>query len=175
MEGNPHLAKQYAAIEKVKDVLGAEVRALRREFSENTALLEGLTEQLNRLENGLQDDPQAHIRHLAVPVVTAHMRFERAAQTWAAISLSLLLFVIVGLMLFGSHYLGAGLVVTMILFVGIESVLRGAFVETVATITTLLAIVSALIFVLHFWYWILIFLFFVTAIFLMAQRLRELK
>jgi hypothetical protein len=110
-----------------------------------------------------------------VPVKATRMRFERAAQTWAAISLSLLLFAIVALMLFSPHYLGAGLAVITILFLVVESVLRGAFVETVATITTLLAIVSAVILVFHFWYWILIALLLATAIFLMAQRLRELE
>jgi len=175
MEGNPHLAKQYAALEKVKDTLGAEVRALRRESSENTALLQGLTERLERLRQGIQDDPQAHIRHLAVPVKATRMRYERAAQTWAAISLSLLLLTVAALMVFTPTYLGVGLAVATILFLVVESILRGAFVETVATITTLLAIVSAVILVFHFWYWILIALLLATAIFLMAQRLRELE
>jgi len=175
MEGNPHLAKQYAALEKLKDTLGAEVRAMRREFSENSALLDGLTKRLERLRQGIQDDPQAHIRHLAAPVVAAQMRFERAAQTWAAISLSLLLFTIVVLMLFTPTYLGTGLAIATILFLVVESILRGAFVETVAVITTLLAILSAVILFFHFWYWILIALLLATAIFLMAQRLRELE
>lgn len=175
MEGNPHLAKQYAALEKAKDALGAEVRALRREFSENAALLDGLSNRLERLRLGIPDDPQAHIRHLAAPVVAAQMRFERAAQAWAAISLSLLLLTIAALMVFSPAYLGAGLAVATILFLVIESILRGAFVETVAVITTLLAVISAVILLLHFWYWILIALLLGTAIFLMAQRLRELE
>ncbi len=175
MEGNPHLAKQYAALEKVKDALGAEVHALRREFSENTAMLDGLTRRLERFRQGIQDDPQVHIRHLAVPVRAARMRFERAAQAWAAISLSLLLFTIVGLMLVTPQYLGVGMAVITILFLVVESILRGAFVETVAVITTLLAILSALILLFHFWHWILIALLLATAIFLMAQRLRELE
>lgn len=61
------------------------------------------------------------------------------------------------------------------LFVVIESILRGAFVETVAAITTLLAITSTAILLFHFWYWILIALLLATAVFLMAQRLRELE
>jgi hypothetical protein len=175
MEGNPHLARQYAALEKQKDALGAEVRALRREFSENNALLQGLTERLERFRQGFLDDPQVHIRHLAAPVVAAQMRFERAAQTWAAISLSLLLFAIVGLMLFSPNYLGAGLAVITLLFLVVESILRGAFIQTVTVITALLAVLSAVILLFHFWYWILIALLLATAIFLMAQRLRELE
>ena len=48
MEGNPHLAKQYAALEKEIDAFSNEVHALRREHSENTALLQGLTRRLER-------------------------------------------------------------------------------------------------------------------------------
>lgn len=175
MEGNPHLARQYAALEKAKEALRAEVRALRREFSENAALLESLTNRLERLRQGVQDDPQAHIHRLAAPVPPAQIRFERAAQTWAAISLSLLLFTIAGLMIFSPAYLGAGLLVTTLLFVVIESILRGAFVETVTVVTTLLAVVSAVILVFHFWYWILVALLLAAAVFLLAQRLREMR
>ncbi len=175
MEGNPHLAKQHAALERQKDTLAAEVRALRREYSENTALLQGLTTRLERLRQNLQDDPRAHIRHLAEPVKAARMRFERAAQTWAAVSLSFLLFGIVLLMLLTPKFLAPGLAVMTLLFIVIESVLRGAFIHTVAVITTLLAMIGALILFFHFWYWILIGLLLVTAIFLMAQRLRELE
>jgi hypothetical protein len=175
LEGNPHLAKQYAVLEKQKDVLGAEVRALRREYSENLALFQGLSGRLERQKLGLQDDPRAHVRHLAEPVKAARMRFVRAAQTWAAISLSLLLFAVVGLMLFAHHYLGVGLAIITILFLVVESILRGAFVQTVTVITIVLAILSALILVIHFWYWILVVLLLATAVFLMAQRLRELE
>ncbi|PIZ25687.1 MAG: hypothetical protein COY47_04550, partial [Chloroflexi bacterium CG_4_10_14_0_8_um_filter_57_5] len=49
MEGNPHLAKQHAALGKTLSALADEVKGLRRERSENTALLQGLTQQLERL------------------------------------------------------------------------------------------------------------------------------
>ncbi len=118
MEGNPHLARQYAALEKEIAAFSNEVHALRREYSENTALLQGLTRRLERMRLGMQDDPHAHIRHLAVPDdPTRVLRFDRAAETWAAVSLSLLLFVIVGLIFFTPHYLWAGLAIVLILFV----------------------------------------------------------
>jgi len=173
MEGNPHLAKQHAALEKKMAVMAEEVRGLRREYSENSALMESLTERLERQRRGLQDDPRAHIRHLAMPVRATMMRFDRAAETWAAISLSLLLFGIVALLL-TSQYIGAGLAVIMILFVVIESILRGAFVQTVATITALLAVIAGIILVFHFWHWIIIGVLLAIAAFLLLQRLREL-
>jgi hypothetical protein len=175
MEGNPHLAKQYASLGKQKDLVKAEVRALRREHFENAALLQGLTERLDRLKQRMQDDLHAHIRHMAIPVKTTRMRFHNATQTWAAISQSLLLFGIVILMVLSPNYLLAGLLILTMLMVVVESMLRGAFVQTVGNITTMLAIVGAVILVFHFWYWIVVAILLATAIFLMAQRLREIE
>jgi hypothetical protein len=174
MEGNPHLAKQYVLFARVVSDLATEVRGLRRERNENTALLEGLTENLDRLQTGIEEDARAHIRHLATPAKTKQVRFERAAETWAAISLSLL-FVAVGLLIFLTpQFVGVGLLVLLAIFVLIESVLRGALVETVARITVLLAMVSALILFITFWRLILVVTLVGVGLFLLFQRVREL-
>lgn len=175
MGDNPHLAKQYVALEKAIAVLADEVKGLRRERAENMALLQGLTQRLERMKAGEQDDPHAHIHHLAAPVKTTQMlRFDRAAETWAAISLSLLLFAIVALIFFAPKYLWVGLAIMMILFVVAESILRGAFIQTVARITLILAMIAALILLFHFWKWILVGVLLAMGISLMFQRLREL-
>jgi hypothetical protein len=174
MEGNPHLAKQHTTLEKELNVLALEVRGLRREHSENAALLQGLSERLRRLQQGLKDGPHAHIQHMAVPVKTALLRFDRVGETWAAISLSLLLFGLVALVFLAPQYLWGGLAIITLLFVVIESILRGAFVQTVGQITALLAMVSGLILLFHFWKMILIGALLAVALFLLLQRLREL-
>ncbi|MBI1855070.1 MAG: hypothetical protein HYR93_04295 [Chloroflexi bacterium] len=174
MEGNPHLAKQYSELQKKVAVLSDEVRGLRREYSENTALLQSLNERLKRMRKGLKDDPRAHIRHLASPVKITRMRFDRAAEAWAAVSLSLLLFGFVGLVFLAPAHLGAGLLAITLLFVVTESILRGAFIQTVGQVTALLAVISAVIIIIHFWFWLLIGALLAMAAFLMFQRLREL-
>jgi hypothetical protein len=175
MQGNPHLAKQYAAMEKEINALSAEVRSLRREQSENAALLQGLTRQLELIRAGGQDNPRAHIHVLAVPDdPTLVLRFDRAAETWAAISLSLLMFAIAALIFFAPGYLWASLAVILILLVVIESFLRGAFIQTVARVTLILALVSALILFIHFWKWIILVGLVTMGVSLMYNRLREL-
>jgi hypothetical protein len=175
MEGNPHLAKQYLALEKEINTLAAEVRAHRRQLQENTALLEGLTRQLGRKRAGEKDDPRAHIRNLAVPDDPSQvLRFDRAAETWAAVSLSLLLFAVAALIFFAPGYTWAGLGVILLLFVVAESFLRGAFVQTVGRITLLLAMISSLILFFHFWKWIIVFTLLAMGVSLMVNRLREL-
>jgi hypothetical protein len=175
MEGNPHLARQYMVLEKEINVLSAEVRNLRREDLENTAILQGLSQRLEQMKSGKQDNPRSHIRHIAKPDnPTQVLRFDRAAETWAAISLSLLMFAVATLIFFAPKYIWAGLVIILILFVVAESILRGAFVETVGRITLILAMVATVILFFHFWKWIIVAALVVMGLSLMLQRLREL-
>ncbi|HVM70173.1 MAG TPA: hypothetical protein VMT91_00325 [Anaerolineales bacterium] len=175
MEGNPYLARQHAALEKEIAKLSAELRDLRKESTENVAMLQGFTRQLERLRAGIQDDPHAHIKRLDTPDnPDEKLRFDRAAETWAAISLSLLLFVVGGLLFFASHYLWIGLAIVLIVFVVVESILRGAFVETVTWITLLLAMLASVILFIHFWKWIILAALLLMGISLLVQRLREL-
>jgi len=175
MEGNPHLAKQHAALEKEVAALAETVKGLRRERSENAALLQGLTARLERLKSGGQDDPHAHIHHLTEPVQeAATFRNEHAAETWAAISLSLMLFAIAILLFFPLRYAWGGLAIVVILFLVADSVLRGAFIQTIGQITLILAMLATLILLFHFGKWILAAALVVIGVSLMVQRLREL-
>lgn len=174
LEDQPHLAREHAALHKqVQEVTDA-VHGMRRESSENAAMLESMQARLERLEQGIPDDPHAHIRFLTAPVKTAQMRFARVAQGWAAISLSALLLAIVALLLLAPDVLPAGLAIITLLFIVIESFLRGAFAHTVGEVTVILAVVAAVIIFLHFWFWILILALLAMSGFLLWQRLREL-
>jgi hypothetical protein len=174
MEGNPHLAGLYAAMQKRSVALADEVRGLRREYLENTAVLESLTGQLDRRRMGRPDDPESHIRHLIMPVQTTRMRFDRLAEPWAAVSLSVLLFGVVALLLLAPRQLVFGLAAITLLIMVAESILRGAFIQTIGELTALLAIIAGIILVVHFWFWLLIAALVGAATFLLFQRLREL-
>jgi hypothetical protein len=175
MEGSPHLAAEHEKLEKRVAQLAASVKALRRERSENEAVLDGLRRRLERLRAGRRDNPRAHIRHAAEPVPPAQMRFSRAAELWAAVSLSLLLVGVVALIQFAPEDAWAGVVVLLIALVVGESILRATFVRTVNRIAVILAIVATVILVLHFWKWVLIGAFIGLAVFLILQRVRELR
>lgn len=174
MEGNPHLAGVYASMLKRSQALSEELRGLRREYLENTAILESLTGQLDRQRLGIPDDPEAHIHHLIMPVQTTRMRFDRLAEPWAAVSLSVLLFAVVALLLLAPRQLIFGLAAMTLLIMLAESVLREAFIQTVGELTALLAIIAGIILVIHFWFWLLIAGLLAAATFLLFQRLREL-
>lgn len=174
MEGNPHLAKEYAGLSRQLFARAEELRGLRREHSENAAVLQSLLIQLEWRRRGLRDDPRAHIHHLELPARNTGPRFDRVAEAWAAISLSVLLVGIVAFLLLAPRFLLGGLGVMTLLFVVLESVLRRAFIQTVSELTALLATVASVILLIHFWYWILIAVLLGVAAFLLIQRVREL-
>ncbi len=175
MECHPHLARQHGNLEKEINSLSAEVRGLRREYSDNAALFHGLSQRLADLKAGIQEDPRQHIRNMAVPDdPTQVLRFDRAAETWAATSLSLLLFAIAALIVFAPKFVWIWLGVILILFLVIESILRGRFIETVAKVAIWLAIFTTAILFFHFWKWIIVGALVIMGVSLMVQRLREL-
>lgn len=175
MQGSPHLAKQYAALGKTVNETANQVKALRREYSENEAVRESLQRRLEQRRAGIQAPPRAHIRKLALPVTPAQMRFNRLAEFWASISLSVLLIGVIALILLQVQYLWVGIGILVIVFVIIESVLRGTVINTVNGIAVFLAVVTALILVWEFWEQILIGVVLALAIFLLAQKVRELR
>ena len=174
MAGSPHLAVQHKRLELRIAKLTAELKQLRRERSENEAVLEGMTRRRTRLRANQRDDARAHIRRAAEPVPPAQMRFGRAAEIWAAVSLSLLLLGVAALIQFAPHDAWAGVVVLLIALVVGESVLRATFVRTVNRVAVILALVATVILFIHFWKWVLIVGLIALAVFLVLQRIREL-
>ena len=175
MEGSPHLAAEHAKLGRKVAELAARVKELRRERYENARVLEGMARRLERLSTGGRDDPRAHLRHAAEPVSPRHMRFARAAEIFAAASLSLLLLGVVALVEFAREDAWAGVVVLVIAVVVGESLLRGTFVRTVNRVAVILALVATVILVLHFWKSVLIGVLVALAVFLILQRVRELR
>jgi hypothetical protein len=173
MEGNPHLERQHRQLAEQVAELAAQLKALRRERSENEAVLESMTRRVERLQAGRRDDPRAHIRNAATPVPPAQMRFGRAAELWAAGSMSLLLLGLAALILLAPEDAVAGAVILLIVVVVGESILRATFVRTVNRVAVILALVAAVILVVHFWKPILLAALVGLAVFLVVQRIRE--
>jgi hypothetical protein len=172
---SPHLAGLYQRLSQEVAALAAEVKDLRRERSENEAVLDSMRRRLERLQGGERDDPRAHIRDAAVPLPPAQLRFGKIAEFWSAVSLSLLLLGLVGVILFAPEYALPGAAVLLIAVVVGESILRATFVRTVNRVAVILALVAAVILALRFWKPVLLALLAGMALFLLLQRVRELR
>jgi hypothetical protein len=175
MHGSPHLATEADRLETQAATLATQLTALRRERSENEAVLDGLQRQTERRRAHGPDDARAHIRHAAEPVAASKMRFDRAAELWAAISISLMLIGLAVLILVAPGEVWAAIIVVVIGFIVGESVLRGTFVRTVNRVAVILALVAIVVLFAHYWKLTLVALLLALAAFLLYQRLRELR
>jgi hypothetical protein len=173
MRGSPHLAAESHELEAEAADRSAQLRKLRKERFENDAVMEGLGRRLARRRSGEDDDPRAHITRAAEPVAPATLRFNRAAEIWAALSISALLIALAVLILASPSNVWAELVVLVLAFIVAESVLRGTFARTVNMLAVLAALVAiAVLFVQH-WDLVLVALLLALAAFLLYQRFRE--
>jgi hypothetical protein len=171
---DPHLAKQHEGLKRSLDEMASELKTLRREQSQNAMLLNSLTERLERLRAGERDSPHAHIRHLAEPVSTGHMRFNRLTEAWAAVSISLLLLGLVALIVFAPHAMLLGAAVLIVGFVLLESVFRGTFSNTVSSLAVWLAVLTTIVLLLDFWKEIIVGALIAGGVVLLWQKVREL-
>lgn len=175
MRGNPHLAARYETLDVQVNILSETVRSLRREQSENAVLLAALSLRAAKLQRGDPDDPRAHIAHLAEPVSLARMRFNRFAEFWAAISISVMLIVIALLALFAPSLILGGMIVLVVSFVLLESILRGTYTATINAIAVGLALVGLGVLIVLYWREALVIGLLVAAVFLLLQKMRELR
>ena len=173
MRGSPHLASESQELEAHAAVQSAKLRELRKERFENDAVLEGLRRRLERCGAGEVGDPRAHITHAAEPVAPATLRFNGAAEIWAALSISLLLVGLAVLILVSPSNVWAELVILVLAFVVAESVLRGTFVRTVNKLAVLAALVATVVLFVQYWEYVLVALLLALAVFLLYQRVRE--
>ena len=175
MRGSPHLATESARLEAQAAEQAARLTDLRRERSENDAVLEGVRQRIERPRGRGAGDARAHIRHAAEPVAASKMRFNRAAELWAALSISLLLIGLAVLILASPSNVWAELVVLLIAFIVGESTLRGTFVRTVNRVAVILALIAVVVLFVQYWRLTLVALLIGLATFLLYQRFRELR
>ncbi len=175
LHGSPHLAVEATRLDALVAEEAASLTGLRMERSASAAVLEGLERRIERRRTGRADDARAHIRNAAEPVSPAQMRFDRAAEVWAAISLSALLVGLAVVILVVPDKVWALLVVIVVAFVIGESVLRGTFLRTANQVAVILALIAVIVLFLHYWKLLFVALLVGLAVFLVYQRLRELR
>jgi len=175
MRRSPHLAAASARLVAETEQRSADVTALRRERSENAAVVEGLQRRLTSLERGERGDPRAHIRHAAIPVPEAKMRFDQAAEVWAAVSISLLLVGLALLLVLSPGNAWAEAIVLVLAAVVAESVLRGTFTRTINRIGVVLALIALVVLLVQYAKAVLIALLVTLAAFLLYQRVQEYR
>lgn len=175
MQGSPFLAIPYDALQLRVNQIAESVKSLRREELQNAALLETLARRAADLRAGIRDDPRAHITHLDEPVTLARLAFNHLADLWAAVSISALLLGLAALEIFAPQWLLAGAVVMLVSFILLDALLRGTYIKTINAIAVILAVAGVVILIIWSWQEILIGSLIAAAVFLLVQKVRELR
>jgi hypothetical protein len=106
--------------------------------------------ELVRLEAGDAGDPHAHLHHVMRPTPPAEVRYGRIVELWAAVSVSIMLLLIVGLIWFGLVPWWGALLVGVIGYAIIESILRRRATQLILRATLLLAVFGAALLIWEF-------------------------
>ncbi len=174
MWGHPHLKSLYQDRRAAIESLAREVEELRARYAEDTALLEVLDLHAAELEAGKRPPPQTHLKRPPEPVSEMDLRMGRFAETWAAISVGLMMVGVVALFLFARHYLLVGLSIMLVLLLVIEANFQRQLLRLVTGVTIAMAIISALIVFYDFFWEIVVLFVLVAGGYLIVENLREL-
>jgi len=173
-QSHPHLKRVYKAHQEKLKTLAQEIDQLRAEFAENKAMLEALALYRQQLGQGERSPARAHIRRAHQPIPETELRLGGLLETWAAISIGLMLISLVGLIIFAPYNWPIGLLAIIAVFIMIEATFHKRLAQLITQATIALAILAALILIVDFFPLLAIIGALVASGYMMWENLREL-
>jgi hypothetical protein len=154
--------------------LEAELASLTETREELYVTLNACERHRERLRDGYVEPAQAHVKHRVEPVDPQYFRAGRLAELWAAGSTGLLLILAVGLIAAGLPEISA-LGIVVIGAVLVDSILRGKAVALMLSVTICLAVVTAVVLAITFFWQLSLALIAAIGVVILAENLRELR
>jgi hypothetical protein len=175
MRGRSHLDAPYGEAARRVSQLSGEIDRLRSRLATDEAVSESLEEYARRLKAGERDPARAHIARAQRPASEDELRFSRVAEAWAAVSVSLMLISIVGIVMFQREHLISMLVFSIAFFTFVEAGFRGRLVHVISSANVGLAVVATLIIVYEFFWQLVIATVLVVGLYVLWDNLREIR
>jgi len=129
--------------------------------------------ELARLEAGDAGDPQAHLHHVMRPAPPSDVRYGAVVELWSAVSVSIMLILIVGLIWFGLVPWWGALLIGTVGYALMEAALRRRFAQLVLRATLLLAVIGAGVLVWEFRLQAVLLGIIGVAVLIFADNIRE--
>ena len=167
-------AARHAAIEKQLEEGTAELGALEASRQELQAAIGELEAARGRTARGDRGDPRAHIRRSHEPQPPGELRASRLAETWAAVSVGLLLLAAALLLKFEGTNAAGALIALVAGAVIVDSILQRKIVGLLLNATIVLAAVTAGVLAWEFAWQIILVLMVGVALVIMRDNLRKL-
>ena len=175
MHSRPHLDEMHRSRLQQAEDSATELQELRSQLANGEALAQSLQLYANRIQAGEQLPPRAHIRHAFQPTSDVQLRFGRLAETWAAISVGILLIGSVFLVWLARDYFVYWLLSSIAVLFFLEAAFRGQLTRLITNITVGLAIAATVILVYEFFWPLVAFMVLSTGVYILWDNLRELK
>jgi hypothetical protein len=175
MIGHPHLARIHASHQEEIDTLAEQVKSLRASYASEGVILEALKMHAEKLRAGDRGDPRAHIHRAHHPASEVGLRLSRIAETWAAVSVGLVVLSFVGMLFFAREYLFVGLAVLLSLLVFIEAAFRRQLIRLISNLTIALAAFSAAILLIEFFWTIIVLGVILAGGYIIWENIKELR
>lgn len=151
------------------------LRALMQRRAELIQTAEAIQLHIERIEAGDLGDPTSHIRQFHVPLTKEELHESRLAETWAAVSVGLLLLGFVGIVVFFPQVwliAAGGMVVA---FVAIDAALRRKLVDVLVGGSVVLALISLGVLLYEFFLEAVVVVFVLLSLLIIIDNFRELR
>jgi hypothetical protein len=175
MREQAHLKIRLRQNEQQVEALSAELNNLRAQRAANDALAEALRRYAQRIHSGERGPMRAHITRAHQPTTDEELRLGRFAETWAAVSIGVMVLGFVILALFAPDFLLLGFVSLLLVFIAVEATFRHRIARLINWVTMVLAAVSAVILLLEFWDEALVIAVLIAGGYITWENLRELR
>lgn len=175
MENLPHLYRLYQEHQQQIGELSEETDDLRAKLAASQALSEALELRMTQWRKGERGDLRSHIHRAHEPATDATLRFNRLADFWAAVSISLMMLVMVALFYFARKYLIFGVSASIALFAFIEASVRGHVSRLITSINIGLSLIASLVLFYEFFWQIVVIFVLSAGIYILRDNLGELR
>ncbi|MFO7537788.1 MAG: hypothetical protein R6X32_06975 [Chloroflexota bacterium] len=175
MQDQPYMEQQIEEHEQKMTAVSHTLDLLKAQLATDETLDQALGQYAQRIAQGIRGPARGHLRRIHHPMSAEGMRVNRFAETWAAISIGLMMVGFVLVVLFASQYLLLGLGALITVFVFIEATFRGRINRLINSVTVALAIVAALLLFFRFFWEIVVIAVLIAGSYIMWQNVRELR
>jgi len=152
----------------------AALAVLHDEREANALRLADLRRRTAAASDGEIAAPRAHLRRVPVPAAPGSERTGILLETWAAVSIGLMLLLLVAALLLAPSYGVIVAIGVIAVFLFIESILRSRLVALATVMVRILALVAGVILALTFWQLAVIGLAVAAGLFVLRENIAEL-
>lgn len=175
LEGLSHLEVEHDRFAAQISDLSEDLRNLGGQLAVEKAKMDAFEQFEQRLQAGDHGPMRAHIQHAQLPSSGVDLRMGRLAEIFAAVSIGLVMVGIVLLIEFARHYLIFGLAAMIGLLIFIEAGFRRRLSQLVSSLVIGLAVVSAFILIVEFFWQIVVIGVLAAGLYIMWENIREIR